>query len=188
MDNDIVLIQKKNYRIYLISGLIISLASGIFGPFYILFIQQKGGGIENFGIAMGFLMLTQSIIAYFAGRYSDTLGRKPLLILEGYATFVVILAYLFISQVWQLYLLQIASGLTTGIYETVRNSFLADITEKRTRGKMIGKYNALIGIAAAITMMFSGYLVVLTRIEIVFIIMAIAEIISASLLFLIKER
>ena len=69
--------MERNYRLYLVASIITSFAGGIFGPFYVLFIRQKGGGIESFGIAMGLLLFFQSLMSYFAGKYSDKLGRKP---------------------------------------------------------------------------------------------------------------
>ena len=188
MNDSTTLVQQQNYRIYLISNIIISLVGGVFGPFYILFVQQKGGGVENFGLALGFLLLTQSIVSYFAGKYSDISGRKPLLILQGYLFSIVILSYLFIVQIWQLYLLQIINGLLGGIEVAVGSSFLADITETKNRGRMIGKYQAIVGITTAIAMMLSGYFVALTGIKTIFIIMAIANVFSATLYIFIKEK
>jgi len=188
MKNEKALIQKWNYKIYLISNIIISLAGGIFGPFYILFIQQKGKSLENFGMALGFLTISQSLVAYLAGKYSDVLGRKPILIAQGYLYAIVILLYLFINQTWQLYFLQVVNGLIEGLGIAVAPSLLADITETKERGKLIGKYKALIGIVSAIAMMASGYLAAFTGITTLFIIMALAQIIATSLLIFIKEE
>ena len=180
--------NKKNYKIFLTANIISSFIAGIFGPFYILFVQDKGGGLENFGIAMGLLLLAQSIVAYYAGKYSDIFGRKPLLILEGYGHAITVILFLFISQIWQLYVLQIISGILAGLEATAHTSFLGDITEKKSRGKDVGKYYMVVGTISALTMMAGGYVIAIVGLKIVFVLMAIADIISTSMFWMLKEN
>lgn len=180
--------NKRNYKIFLTANIITSFVAGIFGPFYILFVQDKGGGIEKFAIAMGLLLLVQSIVYYFSGKCSDAWGRKPLLILEGYGHAIVVILYLFIAHIWQLYILQIMTGMLAGLGTTASTSFLGDITKKKSRGKNIGKYYMIVGVISALTMMAGGYVVAAIGIKIVFILMAIANIISASIFWMLKEK
>jgi len=179
--------KKRNYKIYLVSNVITSLAGGIFGPFYILFVQQKGGGLEKFAIAMGLLLLVQSIVSYYAGKFSDIFGRKPLLIFEGYVYAIVILLYLFIDKTWQLYSLQMIMGFLAGLELTASTAFLGDITEKEKRGADIGRYHAIVGIVTALAMMAGGYIIAIIGIKSVFVLMAVASTISASIFWFIKE-
>ena len=182
------LLMEHNYRLYLAASVITSFAGGIFGPFYILFVRQKGGGIENFGVAMGLLLLFQSLMSYFAGRYSDKFGRKPLFLLEGYLSGFVVLFYLFVGQIWQLYALQIINGLLAGIHGTAEVSFLGDITKFGSRGERVGKFHATTGVVAALAMMASGYLVATMGLRVIFILMAIASFISTTVLLFVKEK
>jgi len=183
-----IITRKRNFQIFLVSSLVISLASGIFGPFYIIFIQQKGGNIENFGIALGIMALTKSVASLFTGKYSDILGRKPLLISEGYASALLALSYIFIFKTWHLYALQLINGILVGTNSTVGTSFLTDNIDQKNKGRDIGKYMAVIGVATSIAIMTSGYVVKMTSIKLIFVGMAIASAFSASLLFFIKEK
>jgi MFS family permease len=178
--------MKSNYRIYLASKAILSFASGIFGPFFVLFISQKGSGLESFGIAMGLLVMAQSITFYFAGRLSDTFGRKPFLVIEGYLSAVVVMAYLFISFHWQLYLLQIIQGILGGVEAIVGVSLLADLTETKTRGGDMGRFNAIVGTLTGLAMLLGGYIVGVLGISAVFVLMAFAQILYASLLLFMR--
>ena len=45
-----------------------ALAFGLFGPFYLIFINDIGGSIENFGIAVGLVVLSGALISLVAGR------------------------------------------------------------------------------------------------------------------------
>jgi len=180
--------NKENYKIFLTANIINSFIAGIFGPFYILFVQDKGEGLEKFAMAMGLLLLAQSIVAYYAGKYSDIFGRKPLLILEGYGHALVVILFLFVSQIWQLYVLQIIIGVLAGLEATAHTSFLGDVTDKKSRGENIGKYYMIVGIVSALTMMAGGYVIAIIGIKIVFILMVLADIISTSMFWMLREE
>src|SRR3989338_2422572 len=111
-------IRKKNLRIFTFSNSLMALAFGLFGPFYLIFINDIGGSIENFGIAVGLVVLSGALVSLIAGKYSDKFGRKPFLILGGYASAIIVFLYTIINSVWQLYTLQIVSGIIISIFET----------------------------------------------------------------------
>lgn len=182
------MVQRRNYNLYLAAKATLSLSAGIFGPFYILFVQQKGGGLENFGIAMGILAFTQALTSYFVGGLSDIHGRKPILITAGFLSALTTIAYLLINQQWQLFGLQALSGVLGGIEGTVGFSFLGDLTKKETRGADIGRFDATVGIVGAFAMILGGYIAKALGIESVFILMALGEILYASLLIFTREQ
>ena len=68
----------------------------------------------------------------------------------------------------QLYLLQIVLGISSAAQTTVESTMLGDLTEKVSRGADIGKYHAVIGVAAAIAMTGGGYVVGQLGINIIF--------------------
>jgi len=179
--------KKRNLRIFTFSNSLIALAFGLFGPFYLIFINKIGGNIENFGIAVGLVVLSGALTSLIVGKYSDKFGRKPFLIFGGYASAIVVFLYTIIGSLWQLYLLQIFSGLIAALFETSEAAFLGDMTEKEKRGADIGKYDALVGISEAIAIFAGGFLVGQFGFEIVFYIVAIIFIISTTIMFKLKE-
>jgi len=179
--------MNRNLRIFTLSNSLMALAFGLFGPFYLIFINEVGGSIENFGIAVGLIVLSGALTSFFAGKYSDNFGRKPFLIIGGYASAIIVFLYTVIGAIWQLYLLQILSGIVASLFETSESSFLGDITEKDNRGKDIGKYDAIVGIAGAFAIFTGGFLVGSFGFEIVFYIVAILFVISTTVMFKLKE-
>jgi|TARA_Y100000310_G_scaffold162223_1_gene162191 MFS family permease len=177
-----------NYRILLYSNSIVAFSMGLFMPFYVVFIQDFGGSIESFGFAFGLMILAQSSTSYFAGKYSDKFGRKIFLIVPGFLITILIILYTLITSLIQLYILQIILGISSAIQQTMETTMLGDVTEKVSRGANIGKYHAIIGVAAAIAMMGGGYVVGQLGIEIIFYIVAAFSLISTILLFYIKEK
>ncbi|MEA3429947.1 MAG: MFS transporter [Nanoarchaeota archaeon] len=179
--------RKRNLKIFTLSNSLMAFAFGLFGPFYYLFINDIGGSIENFGIAAGLVVLSGALVSLIAGRYSDKFGRKPFLILGGYASAVLVFLYTIIGSIWQLYLLQILNGFIASIFATSERSFLGDITEKESRGADIGKYDAFIGIAEAIAIFAGGFLAGRYGFEIVFYIVSVIFIITTTIMLKLKE-
>ncbi|MEM5847189.1 MAG: MFS transporter [Candidatus Aenigmatarchaeota archaeon] len=184
------MIIKKlgNFEILLLSTSIASFASGLIGPFYVLYINKLGGAIENFGIAYGLLILTNSLASYFSGKYSDRLGRKMFLIASNIASAIIILFYLFVSALWHLFFLQILNGLINAMWNVAETTFLADITKKKTRGLMVGKYRGVIGLLTGIAVMVSGMIIGKFGFELMFYIYSFIVGISTLPLFFIEEK
>jgi len=179
-------VLKRNYKLYLTSEVILSLAGGIFAPFFVLFIQKKGGTLENLGVAMGIMLLADAGVTYVAGRYSDRFGRKPFLVAQGLAKAAITLSYLLISSVGQLFFLQLFAGLVNG-FTTVESSFLADITEGDRRGEHIGRFHAITGIVAGLALMAGGYLAKMFGVGFIFVLMASAHLFSTGCMVLTSE-
>src|SRR3989338_6337650 len=100
-----------NYRVFLLSNSALSFALGLFTPFWIIFLQDFGGSIQQFGFSIGLMVLAQSVTSYLVGKYSDKLGRKIFLIIGGFVLAAVTLAYTLITSMAQLYFLQIVNGI-----------------------------------------------------------------------------
>lgn len=181
-------LRKKNFRIFTFSNSLMALAVGLFGPFYYIFINEMGGSIENFGIAAGLLVLSGALFSLFSGRFSDKIGRKPFLIVGGFASAIVVFLYTVIGSLWQLYLLQIFSGIIIAGFETAEGSYLGDITSKDKRGAEIGKYDAMIGIFEATAIFAGGFLAGRFGFEIVFYIVSFICLISTFVMLRLKEK
>ncbi|VVB78699.1 Multidrug resistance protein MdtG [uncultured archaeon] len=179
---------RKNYLVFLFSNSIASLAAGLFSPFYIIFVQGFGKSLGQFGLSIGLMALAGAITSYFAGRHSDQLGRKPFLIVGGFILSIIVLAYTLITNLFQLYLLQILNGVISSMNSTIGTTFLADLTRRSTRGRHIGRYLAVTGVITAFSLMIAGFLAVSWGYKIVFYIVATLIFLSTLILFHIKEK
>jgi MFS family permease len=180
--------KLDNFRYLLISSSMGALVGGIFGPFYVLYLQKIGGGFENFGFAYGLFAIAASVTSYVVGKYSDRFGRKPFMILTNFVYAIILVSYTFVTSVAQLFALQILFGITDSTWKISETAFLGDITKKKHRGRVLGKYNMVLGMLSGITMLFSGILVSRMGFEIIFYLMAATDLVSAIPLFFIKER
>ena len=181
--------KARNYRIFLSGYTIAGFASGLFNPFWVIFIQGFGGSsIESFGFALGLVGLAQSVTTYIVGKHSDKLGRKPYLIIGGVSQAIIIVCYTFITSIGELYTLQILLGIASAIENTMVTALLGDLTDKSTRGADVGRYSAVTGIFSAIAMMIGGFVVKYFGINIIFYLVAVLFLVTSSIIFFINEK
>lgn len=177
----------RNLLLFTTVSSIWAIVLGFIGPFYVLQVERLSGGMEKLGIAFSIMVLSQSLTAYFAGRFSDKLGRKPFLFLIAYTDATTLFLYTVINETYQLYLLQAMLGITNGIAGTIGTSLLGDLTIKEKRGRAVGKFNAIVSLFAAIGLALGGYLVKLYGLEFLFYLASVVIALSTVLLFFIKE-
>jgi len=180
---------KKNssLKLLLLSNSVIYLALGLFGPFYLIFIEKIGGSIENFGFAMGLMIIAGSLTTYLVGKYSDRFGRKIFLIIGGLVSSVIIFSYTLIDSLMQLYILQILNGIFLTTHETAEYIFLTSLVDEKKKGEKMGGYYGLIGFFVGIATMLGGVLVGKFGFEIIFYLCSGLVLVGSLLLLRIKE-
>jgi len=144
--------------------------------------------MEKLGIAFSIMILLQSFTSYFAGRFSDRLGRRPFLFITSYIDAIILFLYTVISETYQLYLLQGMLGITNGVANTISTTLLGDLTIKERRGKAIGKFNAIVGLASGVGLVLGGYMAKFYGIKSLFYLASVVVVLSTVLLFFIKEE
>ena len=180
-------LRKRNLRIFTVSNSLMAFAFGLFGPFYYIFINDFGGTVENFGVAVGLVVLSGALVSLVADKYSDTFCRKPFLLFGGYASALLVFLYTAIGSLWQLYLLQIFNGLIVSLFETSEAAFIGDSTKKGSRGSDIGKYRAFVGVAEALAIFAGGFLAGIFGFVVVFYIVSVFFAVTTTILLTLKE-
>ena len=98
---------------------------------------------------VGLLMATSSIMQLFfspiLGRWSDRLGRRPMLILSVCGTMIGYLVLGFADSLFILFLARMIDGITGGTL-TITQAYITDVTDEKDRSKGLG----LIGAAFAV--------------------------------------
>ncbi len=181
--------DKGSRNLFLFTGLstIWAVIFGLIGPFYVVHVERLTGGMEKLGIAFSIMIFFQSAASYIAGKSSDKLGRKPFLFLIAYADAIIIFLYTIIKGTYQLYMLQGLFGISNGIAQTISTSLLGDITTKHKRGKAVGIFHAIVGVASSIGLVLSGYIAKFYGIKTIFYIASFIMLISTIFLFWIRE-
>ena len=160
---------------------------GLSGPFYVLYIKDVAGGVDQLGFAYAVMIFSQAIASYYMGKLSDRHGRKHLMIISTYADALILLFYTLISLPTQLFVLQVGLGITNAVAGTTRQALLGDLTVRANRGLEIGKFNAIVGVFSSVGLAAGGVLAKIYGIKSIFYIASISIAFSTTLLFAIKE-
>jgi DHA1 family tetracycline resistance protein-like MFS transporter len=129
--------------------------------FLIVFIDLLGFGLilpllpyyaETFGATptvVGLLVASyaaaQLVGAPILGRLSDRYGRRPVLLLSIFGTFVGFLVLGFARSLWMLFASRMLDGLTGGNI-SVAQAYITDVTDQKNRAKGLGLIGAAFGL------------------------------------------
>ncbi len=109
------------------------------------------------GILIASYALMQLIGAPILGRLSDRFGRRPVLLLSVFGTFLGFLLLGFANALWMLFASRILDGLTGGNL-SVAQAYISDVTDEKSRSKGLGMVGAAFGLGFIIGPVTGGLL------------------------------
>lgn len=126
-------------------------------PFYA---EHLGASATVVGLLISTYAFCQLLAGPILGRWSDHIGRKPLLIVSQLGTlggFLILAASDQPGRLWMVFLSRIIDGLTAGNL-SLAQAYIADVTEPQNRAKSFGVIGIAFGIGFLIGPGVSGYL------------------------------
>lgn len=109
------------------------------------------------GILIASYAVMQLIGAPILGRLSDRFGRRPVLLISVFGTFLGFLLLGFANALWMLFASRIIDGLTGGNL-TVAQAYISDVTDAKDRSKGLGMIGAAFGLGFIIGPVTGGLL------------------------------
>jgi len=97
------------------------------------------------GLLVASYAVAQLIGAPLLGRWSDRAGRRPVLLISIFGTFIGFLLLGFAGALWMLFLSRVIDGLTGGNL-SVAQAYIADVTDEKNRAKGLGMIGAAFGL------------------------------------------
>ncbi len=123
-------------------------------PFYAL---EYGANEFILGLLLSSYAVAQLFGAPILGRLSDQYGRRPVLLLSAFGTFVSLVMFAFAQSLTVLFLSRILDGLTGGNI-SVAQAYITDITDEENRSKGLGLLGAAFGLGFIIGPALGGIL------------------------------
>jgi MFS family permease len=140
--------QKLNsqLKLYLVVALVFTLgnSSNAF-----LLLRAKSVGFDDQTVILLYFVynITASILSIPAGRLSDRIGRKRVLVI-GYVVFsLVYFGFAFVSNQGALVALFVLYGLYTAMIAGVERAFIAEIAPPERKGTLLGLHSTIVGVA-----------------------------------------
>ena len=115
-------------------------------PFYA---EHFGASAFTVGLLVSSYAACSLVAGPLLGRISDSVGRKPVLLVSQAGTFIGFIILALANSLWVVFLGRIIDGLTAGNL-SLAQAYIADVTEPKDRAKSF----AIIGIAFGIGFLF----------------------------------
>jgi MFS family permease len=125
-----------------------------------LLLRARDVGIEpaNLPLLWVALHIIKSTLSYPAGRFSDRVGRKALII-GGWCVYALVyLGFGYATSAWHIVVLFIIYGLFHSFTEPAEKALVADLFPDAQRGRAFGFYNAITGIGALPASLITGWI------------------------------
>ena len=126
--------------------------------FLLLRSQSLGLTGEQLLLLYAIFNLVETCLGFAAGRLSDRIGRRPLLVM-GYGVFALVYLGFALAQsaemVWRLFMFY---GLYSTLTRGVQKAFVADLVHPERRGAEVGTFHMLVGLATLPASLIAGWL------------------------------
>lgn len=173
---------------------LLTILSGIFAlgsfsySFLIVFANKYGFSSATVPILYLVFTLVAAVISIPAGRLADRIGRKKVLFLAYFFWAAVAVTFIFFESFLGIVLGFIFYGLHKGALEPVQKTMVAELAPKEYVASSIGAFQMVIGLVALPASLLAGLLWDSFNPLVPFYFSLVLTVISAMLLFFVKER
>lgn len=129
-----------------------------FLPYYAL---EFGATPLMVGLIIASFSVFQFISAPIIGKLSDKYGRKPMLIISQFSSFVGFMILGFANSLFMIFLSRVIDGLF-GSNMTISNAYVTDITKGKNRAKVFSYFGVIFSIGMFIGPALGGFLAVIS--------------------------
>jgi MFS family permease len=152
--------MNKTLKLLIISDIFIIGAFGLITPILSIFIEGglTGGGIFAAGVASAIWFVTHSVLQIIFSYKFNPKDRLWMLWLGTIIITIVPFAYIFITHVYHLYLIEFLYGLGAALAYPAWSSLFTAHLEKGKRGFQYSLHSSGYSFAAAITAVVGGWL------------------------------
>ena len=165
------------------------LAFGMLAPIYAVFVQRIGGGILEAGTAWAIFMISSGVGMFFMGNFTDKIKKNKVFIVIGYLMQSLgFLGYYFVSNIVQMFLLQIFLGLAHMVKLPAAYSFYAKHVEKSNSASQWAAWQGIWDGGQGIAALIGSFLAAFFGFKILFLVMFFVSLISFLIALNLKEE
>ena len=136
--------RKRLFSIFLIVFIDL-LGFSLILPLQAYYAESFGASEFTIGLLVASYAAMQFIGAPILGRLSDRYGRRPVLLISIFGTFVGFLLFGWATALWMLFVSRLLDGLTGGNI-SVAQAYISDVTDEKNRARGLGMIGAAFGL------------------------------------------
>jgi len=129
---------------------------GIVLPILPSYAQRFGAGGLGYGAIIGVFSLMQFVATALLGKFSDRVGRRPVLLTTMLINAVGYALFAFAGSYWILFLSRVVSGFAGGNISAAQ-AYMADISTPAERSRAMGMVGAAFGIGFSLGPAIAGF-------------------------------
>ncbi len=149
--------KSSPFVIILVSVFIALVGFGIVIPLLPIYAERYGAGGFEVGMLLMVYSAMQFLVAPFAGRLSDRIGRRPVILVALLITTISYVVFGLADSLFWLFISRVLAGLG-GADITVAQAYIADVTSKEDRSKGMGLFGAAFGVGFTVGPVIGGLL------------------------------
>lgn len=149
--------MKNRVGVIFLTVLIDLIGFGIVIPLLPFYALNFGAKSHQIGLLVSTFSLMQFIFNPIWGRISDKIGRRPVILISVFGSFVSYLIFAFANSLWLLFISRMLAGLMGANIATAQ-AYIADITPSNERAKWMGVVGAGFGIGFVVGPFLGGIL------------------------------
>ena len=171
--------MKRGIKILLLSDTWATLALGMIGPIYAIFVEEIGGDILDASWAYFAFMITSGLMMYAISHWEDKFKNKERLITAGYVlTALGCVSYYFVHSQSMLVFTQVILGLAEAIQVPAYDALYSKLLDHGKEASEWGDWEAMRYIVTAIAALIGGYLATIAGFRSLFIVMFVISVFS----------
>ncbi len=180
-------------KIYTRQFVFICLSSLFFSASYNMLIPELPsylsnlGGAEYKGLIIALFTLTAGLSRPFSGKLTDTIGRKPVLIIGAIVCVIAGFFYPILTSVSGFLFLRLLHGFSTGFSPTAIAAYVSDIIPKNKLGEAMGIQGLCFSTGLALGPALGSYIKLYSDYDILFYSSSVMALISILLVIKVKE-
>ncbi len=133
-------------------------------PLFVATLPLSSRGVNTtIGLIVGIAAATGTLSAVYIGRLGDRIGHRPILIVCAVAAALLYAPQSFVTQVWQLIVLQALTGIAVGGLTPSVAALLSRYTRPGQEGSVYGLDNAIVSASRTVAPLLGAAVVVLMQ-------------------------
>jgi MFS family permease len=157
MAKTVTSIYTVQFWLVCVSSLLFSASYNMLIPELPAYLSSMGGG-EHKGLIVALFTLTAGISRPFSGRFTDKLGRVPVMAVGSIVCFICGFLYPVLSSVSGFLFLRLLHGFSTGFKPTATAAYVADIVPRERWGEALGMHGLLFSTGMAVGPAIGSYI------------------------------
>ncbi len=150
--------QRRNLILLYFTLTVILLGFGVLIPLEAFLVDQFGASGQELGALVSLHALFQLLFSPIWGSLSDSVGRKPILIVGAVGNALALLMFGLSTQLWMLFVARALSGIFAAATLPTALAFIGDSTTRENRGGGMGVIGAAMGTGMVLGPGIGGWL------------------------------